>query len=188
MHDFDDVDPGLFGLPATQPAYDGFAAGVRWGEGGAAAVLDLKSEVDGDPLGDMQAMLSQMTKELRERFQRFQSQRRSAEQIAAEAADEAERKLGQADAKAAIEAVSLIVRTLEKIDSLQRTIMSERRDAEERQGEVADIDALIAEFDRRVEAKARAYLEKWKAEHGTCAERTEGGAVSGSGADGKNGP
>lgn len=188
MHDFDDVDPGLFGLPATRPVYDGFVAGARWCDDGAAAVLDLKSEADGDPLADMQMMLSQMTKELRERFQRFQSQRRAAEQSADEAVDEAERKLGQADAKAAIEAVSLIVRTLEKIDSLQRTIMSERRDAEEREGAVADTDALIAEFDRRVEAKAQAYLAKWKAEHENCAGRMEDVAVSGSGADGKNGP
>lgn len=176
MTDCDDVDLRLFG--AGEPVGDGPAAPDPDGAM-AAIVLDLKSKADGDPLDDMQAMLSQMTKELRERFQRFQSQRRSAEQAAAEADDEAGRKLGQADAKAAIEAVSLIVRTLEKIDSLQRTILSERRDAAELAGEAADFDAVVAEFDRRVEAKAKAYLERWKADHEANARRAADGGAQG---------
>ncbi|MCD2180986.1 hypothetical protein [Rhizobium sp. GN54] len=195
MDEFDEVDLRLFG--AAEPACDGLAAaGLADGAETATLVLDLKAEPGGDPLDDMQAMLSQMTKELRERFQRFQSQRRTAEQMAAEADDEAGRKLGQADAKAAIEAVSLIVRTLEKIDSLQRTILSERRDAVELACEAADFDAVVAEFDRRVEEKANAYLERWKADYEESARRAaDGGTVDGGGTgaagpggDGENGP
>lgn len=187
MREFDEVDLRLFGV--AEPAYDGLAACGRGDATETAAlVLDLKSETGGDPLDDMQAMLSQMTKELRERFQRFQGQRRSAEQVAAEAEGDAERKLGQADAKAAIEAVSLIVRTLEKIDSLQRTILSERRDAAELACEAADFEAVVAEFDRRVEAKAQAYLERWKAEYEASARRAADCGAVGDGGDGRNGP
>ncbi|HUH49064.1 MAG TPA: hypothetical protein VLZ56_04315, partial [Mycoplana sp.] len=149
MHTFDDVDADLFGLPATDLAYDGGTRPDCWEEGRvemATVLLDMKADTGGDPLDEMQTMLSEMTKELRERFQRFQGQRRTAEHVADAAEDEADRKLAQADAKAAIEAVSLIVRTLEKIDSLQRAIRSERRDADERRGEVADYDAVVAEF------------------------------------------
>ncbi|HVK93041.1 MAG TPA: hypothetical protein VM468_16835 [Mycoplana sp.] len=192
MHTFDDVDVALFGVPAGAPAYDGLARPERWNEAGAGAtaalVLDLKAEAHGDPLEQMQAMLGEMTKELRERFQQFQGQRRRAEQQAGEAEDEAGRKLAQADAKAAIEAVSLIVRTLEKIDSLQRTILSERREVQDLAGDTADFEAVVAEFDRRVEAKARAYFEQWKADHEARAERSAADPAMGVGGDGKNGP
>ncbi|MBD9371526.1 hypothetical protein IB238_02580 [Rhizobium sp. ARZ01] len=192
MHTFDNVDAALFGVSTTQVPYDGFARGSGWEESGcantAAVCLDVKAESDGDPLDEMQAMLAEMTKELRERFQRFQSQRRTAEQVADTAEDEADRKLAQADAKAAIEAVSLIVRTLEKIDSLQRTILSERRDTNERRGEVADYDAVVAEFDRRVKAKADAYFEQWKADYERCGKAPAADPAMGTGSDGKNGP
>ncbi|MFD1327613.1 hypothetical protein [Mycoplana ramosa] len=195
MHSFDDVDPDLFGVPATDLAYDGGTRPERWEVGRvetAPLLLDMKADTGGDPLQDMQTMLAEMTKELRERFQRFQSQRRTAEHVADAAEDEADRKLAQADAKAAIEAVSLIVRTLEKIDSLQRAISSERRDADERRGEVADYEAVVAEFDRRVNAKVQAYIEQWKADHERCgageaADPAMGSAV-GTGDDGQNGP
>ena len=192
MHLFEDVDAALFGVSVTQLPYDGFARLTdREAVGGAdtaAVFLDVKAEADGDPLIDMQAMLAEMTKELRERFQRFQSQRRTAEQAAGAAEDEADRKLAQADAKAAIEAVSLIVRTLEKIDSLQRTILSERRDAEELRGEAADYDAVVGEFDRRVKAKALAYFEQWKADHARSGTGPAADPATGTGDDGKNGP
>lgn len=199
MREFDEIDPSLFGVAALPPVYDGFA--VRKLYETAAVVLDLKGEAGPDPLDDVQAMLSEMTKELRERFQRFQAQRIQAQRIetqggheprrtsepgAGAAQDEAERKLGQADAKAAIEAVSLIVRTLEKIDGLQRTILSARRDADEFSAETADFQAVVAEFDRRVEEKARAYFERWKAEHAANAGQAAGDGAMGRSIDGVN--
>ncbi|HSX76141.1 MAG TPA: hypothetical protein VLG73_18210, partial [Shinella sp.] len=148
------IDLDLFGvLPA--PAYDGLGERRAGLEGGAAPLLDTKAEAPLDPFLDMQAMLLEMTKELRERFQRFQSQKAWAEAEADTAGDEALRKQAQADAKAAIEAVSLIVRTLEKIDSLQRTLIHARAEADAACGADEDEAALAAEFDRLVEERVK---------------------------------
>ena len=124
------IELDLYGILPEWAVYDGLSAKGAGFESGAAPVLDTKAEAPGDPFLDMQAMLLEMTKELRERFQRFQSQKVLAERDADDAGDEAARKLAQTDAKAAIEAVSLIVRTLEKIDSLQRTLIAGRTEAE----------------------------------------------------------
>lgn len=179
-------DMALFGV-AVAPVYDGLGQGSRDVDVVADVFLDLKAEAPADPAGEVQAMLSAMTKELRERFQRFQSQRQAAEAEAGLAGDETARKAAQADAKAAIEAVSLIVRTLEKIDSLQRTIAHERRQAAESEDSDEDDAALAAEFDRLVEARARERYEAWKRDFervlaaGDRAEAAPGG-------DGCNGP
>ena len=52
---------------------------------------------------------------------------------------------------------------------------------------------LVAEFDRRVEAKAKAYFERWKADHEANARRAADGGAQGDrvgdgAADGGNGP
>ena len=174
------IDLQLFGLSPEPAVYDGL--GGRWVDfaGAAALVLDTKADAPLDPFLDMQAMLLEITKELRERFQRFQSQKIEAEREADGTQDEAARKLAQTDAKAAIEAVSLIVRTLEKIDSLQRTLIAERGVAEA--GEVEDEAALMAEFDRLVKAGVEDRLhtakEEWRREIGAggdAAARMESG-------------
>ena len=154
------IDISLFGVSPEMGVYDGLSACGAGFAGGAAAVLDTKAAGPGDPFLDMQAMLLEMTKELRERFQRFQSQRVLAERDADDAGDEAMRKAAQTDAKAAIEAVSLIVRTLEKIDSLQRTLIAERTDT----GEPEDETALIEEFDRLVEQRVKERMNAAKTE------------------------
>lgn len=176
------IDLGLFGVSPDPGAYDGLAGRRVALSGGAAPVLDIKAEGPLDPFLDMQAMLFEMTKELRERFQRFQSQKVLAERDADGAEDEAARKLAQTDAKAAIEAVSLIVRTLEKIDSLQRTLISERAEAEAADGAPDDEAALAAEFERLVEARVEDRLnaarEEWVRESGSggdAAARAESG-------------
>nr|WP_298100751.1 hypothetical protein [uncultured Shinella sp.] len=156
------IDLQLFGISPEPAVYDGLGGRRADFEGSAAPVLDTKAEAPLDPFLDMQAMLLEMTKELRERFQRFQSQKVMAEQDAAGAEDEASRKLAQTDAKAAIEAVSLIVRTLEKIDSLQRTLISERSEAEAARGEPEDEAALAAEFDELVERRVKERLDAAK--------------------------
>lgn len=174
------VDIDLFGVSPEPAVYDGLSGRRADFEGGAALVLDIKAEGPGDAFLDMQAMLLEMTKELRERFQRFQSQKVLAERDADAAGDEAARKVAQADAKAAIEAVSLIVRTLEKIDSLQRTLIAERIEADT--GEAEDEAALMAEFDRlvneRVEGRMHAAKQEWMREFGSggdAAARMESG-------------
>lgn len=176
------IDLQLFGLSPEPAVYDGFGGRQVDFAGAAALVLDTKADAPLDPFLDMQAMLLEMTKELRERFQRFQSQKVLAERDADGAEDEASRKLAQSDAKAAIEAVSLIVRTLEKIDSLQRTLMSERTEAEAARGEPEDEAALAAEFDKLVETRVMERLnaarEDWRREAGIgghAAARMESG-------------
>jgi len=154
------IDIALFGVSPEMGVYDGLAGRAAGFAGGAAPVLDTKAEAPGDPFLDMQAMLLEMTKELRERFQRFQSQKVLAERDADDAGDETTRKVAQTDAKAAIEAVSLIVRTLEKIDSLQRTLIAERGDS----GEPDDEAALIEEFDRLVEQRVKERMDAAKTE------------------------
>ena len=63
------IDIVLFGVSPKMGVYDGLAGRAAGFEGGAAPVLDTKAEAPGDPFLDMQAMLLEMTKELRERFQ-----------------------------------------------------------------------------------------------------------------------
>lgn len=158
-----DIDLDLFGVAAAPAGYDGFAQRRALYAEPAAPLLDTKAQA-ADPLADMQTMLVEMTKELRERFQRFQGEKALAERAADAAGDEAARKLAQADAKAAIEAVSLIVRTLEKIDGLQRVLAAERIAAEEAAGGPDDLEALAAEFERLVEDKVAERLRARMAE------------------------
>jgi len=174
------IELDLYGILPEWAVYDGLSAKDVGLESGAAPVLDTKAEAPGDAFLDMQAMLLEMTKELRERFQRFQSQKVLAERDADDTGDEAARKLAQTDAKAAIEAVSLIVRTLEKIDSLQRTLIAGR--AETETGGEEDEAALIEEFDRlveeRVEERVHAAKQEWMREAGAggdAAAAMEGG-------------
>lgn len=182
MNDVSAIDLDLFGVSPEPTVYDGLSERRALFEGGAAVLLDTKAQSPGDPFLDMQAMLLEMTKELRERFQRFQSQKALAERDADAAEDETDRKVAQTDAKAAIEAVSLIVRTLEKIDSLQRTLIAERMEAEAAAGAPADEAALVAEFDRlvdlRVKERMHAAKIKWMQEiraGGDASAAMEGG-------------
>jgi hypothetical protein len=181
------VDLELFGLSPEMAVYDGLAPRRVALGAGAALLLDTKSVAQLDPFLDMQAMLMEMTKELRERFQRFQSQKASAEREASDGAgDEAARKAALGDAKAAIEAVSLIVRTLEKIDSLQRTLIVEQAEAEAARGEPDDAAALEAEFDRLVEQRVTERLDAAREEW--CRASGLGGSGGAGGAAGSDGP
>jgi hypothetical protein len=177
-----DEDLALFGVE-PQADYDGFRGCGADLAGGAALLLDTKAEAPCDPFLDMQAMLLEMTMHVRVRFLRFQRHTGVAARVAGAAVDVAARKLAQTDAKAAIEAVSLIVRTLEKIDSLQRTLIAERVEAEAAAGLPEDEAALAEEFDRLVEARVKERLdaakEEWLREDGA------GGAAA---ADARAGP
>ncbi|WP_440983277.1 hypothetical protein [Shinella sumterensis] len=164
MDQFSMIDLDLFGISADMAVYDGLGARRAVLGSGAALLLDTKAAAPGDPFLDMQAMLLEMTKELRERFQRFQSQKVLAEEDAAVAVDDAARKVAQTDAKAAIEAVSLIVRTLEKIDSLQRTLINERAEADAAGGDDEDEAALIEEFERLVDVRVKERMDAAKSE------------------------
>ncbi|WP_275789657.1 hypothetical protein [Pararhizobium gei] len=151
-----DFDPETFGLWPKAPVYDGLrpwrAGSERLQDLAAGAILDRKAEAS--PQENLRDMLNGMTKELREQMQQFQRLRKLADEKAVEAGEEIDRKLVQADAKASIEAMSVIVRTLEKIDSLQRTIAHDRQMLAEQDFDEAAYEKLQAEFDARIEARA----------------------------------
>ncbi|OLP61845.1 hypothetical protein BJF93_19355 [Xaviernesmea oryzae] len=112
--------------------------------------LDLKGLVqpEGD---DLPLILTALTRELCGQIQVLQGLGRLT--AAGGEGPEPERKLVQADAKAQVEAISLIVRTLEKIDSLQRDLALRSAEHGEAEDE-ADYQALLAAFERRVDARA----------------------------------
>lgn len=128
-----------------------------------AALLETKSEAT--PVAEMQSLLNAMTGELRQQFDMFQRIREQA--VPRLDGEEAEAKIAKADAKAAVDALSLITRTMEKIDGLQRGLADAiARQAEENfddaayQTLVADIERKIGE---RAEERARVLLAAWQA-------------------------
>lgn len=159
-----DFDPALFGFWPKAPVY-GLLPQAEAGleEIARLVILETKAEAV-SPLDDLQDMLNGMTKELREQMQQFQRLRTLATEKAGIAGDEIDRKLIQADAKASIEAMSVIVRTLEKIDSLQRTIAHDRQIAADTAFDEASYNALIAEIDLRVERRASELYARWIAD------------------------
>jgi len=157
-----DFDPELFGFWPKAPVHHGLRPG---GEAELEAmawhvILDTKAERTS--LDDLQDMLNGMTKELREQMQQFQRLREAARERETEAEGDIDRKLIQADAKASIEAMSLIVRTLEKIDSLQRTIVRDRELQAEQNLDEEGYDALVREFNSRIEERACQLLREEK--------------------------
>lgn len=179
-------DPALFGLWPKAPVYDGLRPSDR-----DAALMTLASRVVLDmkahatSLDDLQDMLNGMTKELREQMQQFQRLRDLAHKREEAAGEEIDRKLVQADAKASIEAMSLIVRTLEKIDSLQRTIAHDRQVLADAAYDEADDAELVAAFEaelqRRIDEEVRRRAE---AAGKTCSGDDDGGG----GGDGAGDP
>lgn len=133
MDEFDSFDPGLFGIWRDRPAYGdempmddaALASEVR-------VALETKSAAaDASPADELRKLLNDMTVEMREQFSTFRKMRESAAAALMDG-DEAAQKLARADVKAATDAMSLIVRTLEKVDSLQRQLARDREIEAER--------------------------------------------------------
>lgn len=196
-----DFDPELFGFWPKAPVYDGLRP-VGEAELNAMTwhvILDRKAERTS--LDDLQDMLNGMTKELREQMQQFQRLREAAREREAGAEGDIDRKLIQADAKASIEAMSLIVRTLEKIDSLQRTITHDRQVQAEAAFDEEAYESFVAEIELGIEARvelllsSRARQNKSADDDGGAARRSLGtagdsppGTAQGSTADKETGP
>lgn len=136
---FDPVlaDVSLFGCWEAAPSYatalpegDPLADRVR------TVVLETKSveALSVSPADELRQLLNEMTMEIREQFAAFRKMRTAAE-LLLEGGDDAAQKLARADIKAATDAMSLIVRTLEKVDSLQRQLARDREDEAERVAE-----------------------------------------------------
>jgi len=137
----------------------------------AACRLETKSEVL--PGDELRVMLNQMTAEMREQFAAFVELRKGAE-VAADGGDEAAGKLARADLKAAVDAMGLIVRTLEKIDQLQRQLARDREmemeSRAEAEGYAAAKGQLLEIIEQRAEEKAALLVAErigaWQAEAG----------------------
>ncbi|KXG87101.1 hypothetical protein [Agrobacterium bohemicum] len=135
------------------------------------AVLELKSalpdKASNQPSGSIEGpdglwrLMNEMTVEMREQFRFFRELREGAG-AALDGADEAAGKGARADVKAATDAMSLIVRTLEKIDTLQRQLARDHEVVAESEADNQDYEEAVAFFQRRmnelVEQKLRARL------------------------------
>ena len=168
MRDGQEFDPGLFGFWPKEVSYDGFRKArdlapdyepqVR------RIVLETKSGAEPEP--DLHALLNDLTREMSDQFRAFRTLRTDAEKLLTGSDDEAAIKLAKADIKAATDAISLIVRTLEKVDSLQRTLANDRALQAERNLDANGYEEarqkLLALVDARAEERAHSLFERWK--------------------------
>ncbi|MCM2476492.1 hypothetical protein HGO38_23895 [Rhizobium sp. CG5] len=152
MLNLDEVDLGLFGLWPEAVGQRVFAAAGR-------VVLEIKSAEEPTAAERYCRLLNDLTLEMRAQFELFRNLRQSADGLIG-GEDEAAAKLARADAKAASDAMSLIVRTLEKVDSLQRQLARDRQDELERGGDGESYEQtrtrLLVLIERRAEERAEA--------------------------------
>lgn len=172
MDEADEFDISVFG--AWPPGGAGAEPAAKVAERDAPRVrravgrlfLELKSADRPSPVDEFQMLLNDLTAEMRDQFELFRRLRASAEALIS-GEDEAAAKAARADAKAATDAMALLVRTLEKIDGLQRQIVRDREAAEllaEEEGGDATIRAeLRAIIDAQADARARRLLQSWTA-------------------------
>jgi hypothetical protein len=161
------VDLALFGCWEAAPAYrDALPEGDPLAEDVRAVVLETKSaeEVQVSAAEELRRLLNEMTVEMRGQFDAFRKMRIAAEGLLA-GGDEAAAKLARADIKAATDAMSLIVRTLEKVDSLQRQLARDREDEAERAAEASGYgeakQRLLKLIDDKAQAEAERRYEEW---------------------------
>jgi hypothetical protein len=102
---------------------------------------------------DVTQLLNDMTIELKAHFQFFKLLRERAGE-GGEEGEETDGKQLRTDMKAASDALSLIVRTLEKIDELQRQMAKEHDLALEEEASSDDYEKAVAFFLERIESLA----------------------------------
>jgi hypothetical protein len=171
MSGIETFDPALFAPWPEAPAYDG----LRQGGGGDAgwseeefrrrsATLPLETKSAEAPLEDLRILLNEMMREMREQFDHFRRLRAAADLLCAADADEAAAKLARADVKAATEGMSLIVRTLEKVDALQRQLARDRELEAERNADALGYEEkkrrLLDLIEQRANERVAAILEE----------------------------
>jgi chaperonin cofactor prefoldin len=131
---------------------DGLFSGAE-----GAVLLETKA---GEPeaLVLMEDTLARMRDELDRQFQSFVTMRDDAARRVGEGLPETEAKVARADLKAAVEAVSVIVRTLEKVDQLQRQLMRDAAELQEAPESAEAYDALWREVEARIDGKVEERL------------------------------
>ncbi len=156
MSHLDDFDPSLFGTWGPRADYDGGAGreDAALAQEVRDVFLETKSAGDGpDTSDELRRLLNEMTVEIREQFSTFRRLRTAAEQ-ALDHGDDAAQKLARADVKAATDAMSLIIRTLEKVDALQRQLARDRALEAERVADEGGYGEAKARFMRMIEERA----------------------------------
>lgn len=157
-----DCDPALYGAWPDRPAYAG--------EDTAEAAPETKSRSDrlaaedAARNGSLRQLLNELTVEMSEQFLMYRNLREAGEAGLLPEADDAAAKQARADVKIATDQLSLIVRTLERIDALQRVLAEERQALMgEDETNTEDYEAAVAHFlsriDELAEQKCRERLE-----------------------------
>jgi hypothetical protein len=186
MIDIESFAPELYGFWPQKRVYDGHPAkGLDAAEARTAVeeyFLETKSGTPA-PAEELRVLLNEMTAEMRDQFGAFRTLRKAAEIAASGSGDDAAAKLARADLKAATDAMSLIVRTLEKIDQLQRQFARDREQAAEDNEAAMGLDDAKAIFldliEQRARERARQLLADWQrdgapaAGHDAAAQATE---------------
>ena len=131
--------------------------GLAGGEN--ALPLETKGLAEDGGRESLEPLLVDLAREMRDQFQLFRRLRQSAGAFLNGADDEdvqeAAARQARADAKAATDAISLIVRTLEKLDQLLRQMARDRADALTDGPKEEDREALRAAVETLIEARAR---------------------------------
>jgi len=166
---FEDVDPGLYGswgeegycgrtaprMPdtvsqASGPVARGSMRAAR--ELALELALEIKSAEAVAAGTDLRALLNDATEELKEQLRLFQRLRRQAADMLDD--PDGDHKLARADLKAATDAISLIVRTLDKTDELQRKIDDAGEADRARHVDDATLDRLCENLNRHIADRA----------------------------------
>ncbi|MFK3778250.1 hypothetical protein [Agrobacterium sp. NPDC089420] len=155
-------DPALYGAWPETPAYAGDDMPEAAPETKSRA--DRQAAEDAARNGSLRQLLNELTEEMRDQVCMYRNLRQSGEAGLLPDADDTDAKQARADVKAATDQLSLIVRTLERIDALQRVLAQERQDlmgVDEADAE--DYEIAVAHFLKRIdelaEQKCRARLE-----------------------------
>ncbi|MDH6268408.1 putative membrane protein [Rhizobium sp. SG_E_25_P2] len=117
----------------------------------------------GDEARELARMLSEIVTELGEELKMFRAMRARAQQLMETEGED--HKTAKADAKAASEAIQQIVRTIEKLDSLQRALAEERAAREEASFGAEAHKALAARVELLIEARARELAAEMRKRH-----------------------
>nr|WP_316653281.1 hypothetical protein [uncultured Gellertiella sp.] len=126
------------------------------GDDGLWLPLELKGE-EPPSFGSMAGLLERMRDELDQQFRNFADIRdeamRRQQQAQQLALPEAEAKLARADLKSAVEALSVIVRTLEKVDQLQRQLVADQAALDAAPQTLEAHEALFGRLEAMIEAR-----------------------------------
>jgi hypothetical protein len=162
MTNFRNCDLALHGVWPERCAYGGEARLETAPEIKSRA--DKLAAEDAARNGELRQMLNELTVEMRDQFHMYRNLRQASEAALLAATEDAPGKQARADVKAATDQLSVVVRTLERIDALQRLLAEERAAlAGDDETDTEDYEAAVAHFLKRIdelaEQKCRARLE-----------------------------